>query len=399
MKLFIAFLSAVFAQVDYEAFDLTEEEVFGSGDSELAQLADAYDANDLIGFGRSSGFGDSEVTDVIGGRSLPPGVNIQDFLVNGVFQMNDFREALMAAYQAAAAAEAVEEEPEEERYFFTTQTTTTTTPTTTTTVVMGDKCWKCDAMTYATCASTGSFQECPLGDKDCCFVEIREQNQKLQQLCTGCKERTACEQNRLENFKDPTAVNINMLLDQCKPDYRQQKIGRRAPQQSVCRQCFSTCDNAVDTTTQGSDYCFGSISSASTTRNVAFNLNTNQAKFLWNGHLSQPDSDFLGFGIPTHAVLDGTQNSGAVSEIENANANTATNPEVLNVFFKLNANTNSKVYDTNLADNTPAKTTEMTYWGLQGAPRGWWVADLKVIQTTLNGITGSAGIFSKSNFV
>ena len=53
----------------------------------------------------------------------------------------------------------------------------------------GTGCWKCDAMTYAQCATEGTFQLCPPENvNSVCFVEYREQNQQLTQLCTGCKE-------------------------------------------------------------------------------------------------------------------------------------------------------------------------------------------------------------------
>ena len=60
----------------------------------------------------------------------------------------------------------------------------------------GTGCWKCDAMTYVQCATEGSFQTCSEdntnGDNGVCFVEYREQNQKLTQLCTGCKDAKDC---------------------------------------------------------------------------------------------------------------------------------------------------------------------------------------------------------------
>jgi len=57
-------------------------------------------------------------------------------------------------------------EEEEDRYFFTTTTTTSTTTTTTTTtkVSTGNTCWKCDQMTFATCATSGEYEDCELGD-------------------------------------------------------------------------------------------------------------------------------------------------------------------------------------------------------------------------------------------
>jgi len=280
---------------------------------------------------------------------------------------------------------------DEERYFFTTSpTTTSTTSTTTTTLGPGTKCWKCDAMTYATCASSGSWQTCPKGDEDCCFVEIREQEQKLQQLCTGCKDKTACEDNRAENFVNSAAVNF--LLDQCKPDYRQQKIGRRAPQQSVCRQCFQTCNPTGASPGAGSDYCFGGIATTSTTPNVAFNLNTHQAKFAWNGHLST--ADFIGFGIPTGAMMDATLDATIIGKV--TAATTTTDPELLNVFFQ-SATNGKSISGVGTADSTRA-TGEMTFWGLHGADRQWWTDDLKTIQGTLRGLTVAGTAFAAGNF-
>jgi len=281
---------------------------------------------------------------------------------------------------------------DEERYFFTTSSTTTsTTSTTTTTLSDGVKCWKCDAMTYATCASTGSWQLCPLGDKDCCFVEIREQKQKLQQLCTGCKDKTACEDNRAENFKDVSA--INNMLDQCRPDYRQQKMGRRSPQQSVCRQCFQTCDPTGASPGAGSDYCFGGIASTSTTPNVAFNLNTHQAKFAWNGHLST--ADFTGFGIPTGAMMDATSDATIIAKV--TAATTVLDPELLNVFFQ-SATNGKSITGVGTADSTRA-TGEMTFWGLHGADRVWWTSNLKNIQGALRTKTTSGSLFATTDFV
>merc|ERR1712046_242661 len=89
-------------------------------------------------------------------------------------------------------------------------------------------------MTYSQCASAGSYQLCPLGDKDCCFVEIREENQA-------------------ENF-NPVALPDGENVDQCRPDYRQQRMGKRENNQSVCRQCFQACDPSA-----ASGNCFGGI--------------------------------------------------------------------------------------------------------------------------------------------
>lgn len=394
MKLFIAIITAAFAQVDYEAFDLTEEEVFGSGDSELAQLADEYDSSDLSAFGRSSGF-DQEFGGVIGQRSLPPGINIQDYLVNGVFQMDSFREALMVAYQAAAAAEV--EEENSERYFFTTVTvpvtTTVTVPTVKTSAVQW--CWKCDAMSFTDCASQGDYEPCPLGDQDCCFVEIRETKQKLQQLCTGCKHKQACEDNRAENFAvdDGTTISAH---DQCKPDYRQQRVGRRGPQQSVCRQCFKTCDpNGTDPTT-GHGFCFGGIQTDKTYVDIAFKTNSLQSRYPFNGHVTENDGNFAGMGIPTHAVLDPNFHADDNTLIGKINAaTTAQDPEVLNVFFE--NQTDGKTHNSD-TDGTRESNIEMTFWSLRGASKAWWRTDLKLLQQKLSNKI-AAGLYATTDFV
>ena len=68
----------------------------------------------------------------------------------------------------------------------------------------GTGCWKCDAMTYVQCATEGTFQTCSednrRGDNGVCFVEYREQNQKLTQLCTGCKDAKDCLKNQNDNI-------------------------------------------------------------------------------------------------------------------------------------------------------------------------------------------------------
>jgi len=365
MKLFASAL-AITAVVAQEA----DERGFDYG---------GFDTYDLSAFDDSYGFG---------------GENYYGFDENAYSDNYgvDDAAAVGAGRESEVAADAGDEDDERkgERYFFTPSATTTTTTTTTTTITPGIKCWKCDAMSYATCASAGSWQTCPLGDKDCCFVEIREQEQKLQQLCTGCKDKTACEDNRAENFLSTTATNNE--IDQCIPDYREQKIGRRSPQQSVCRQCFQTCDPTGSGNGFGTDYCFGGIASTSSTPNVAFNLNTHQTKFAWNGHLST--ADFTGFGIPTGAMMDATLDAIIAGKV--AAATTAQDPQLLNVFFQ--SSTNGKSITGVGTDNGARETGEMTFWGLHGADRAWWTDDLKAIQSHLRARTISATIFATTDF-
>ena len=63
---------------------------------------------------------------------------------------------------------------------------------------------------------------------------------------------------------------LNIL--QCKPDYRLQYAGKYAGNQSVCRQCFSTCE--VDTE-ENKKMCFGGSATA-TKMSFDMKLNTFQ---------------------------------------------------------------------------------------------------------------------------
>ena len=83
----------------------------------------------------------------------------------------------------------------------------------------GDSCWKCDEMSFTNCATNGVPELCKNGDKDCCFVEVRETKQALQQLCTGCKSKNSCENLRDENF-----TSLPGARDQCRPNYRYQTV-------------------------------------------------------------------------------------------------------------------------------------------------------------------------------
>lgn len=279
-----------------------------------------------------------------------------------------------APVEAAAPAAEV---AADERYFFTTVTTTTTTSTTTTAPELGTSCWKCDAMKYSTCASSGEYQTCQSGDEDCCFVEIRETKQALQQLCTGCKAKQACEDNRDENFE-----GYNSRTYQCRPDYRQQRHGQRGPQQSVCRQCFNTCDPDVDPAK-----CFGSLNTDKSGNTFKLGLSTNKAEYPWNTAFQGDDTDV--FGIPTLAALDSNIDGTVIGEIVAFGAGT------LNIYFD---NVSDGKADVAADLGTTRETaTEMTFWSLQGADMAWWSSDLKKIQNVLNG-WGAAVPFTAVGF-
>lgn len=350
MKVFTSAL-AVTAVVAQDAGDGSRGFDYGGFDSyDLSAFDDSY------GFGGSDYYGFDE-------NAYSDNYGVED------------ADAVGAGRETEVAADAAEDDDERkgERYFFTTVATTAATSAATTTTVAGtNHCWKCDAMSYATCASAGAYQNCPLGDQDCCFVEIREEYQQLQQLCTGCKDAQACMDNKAENF-NPTAHTDGEHVDQCRPDYRQQRIGKRENNQSVCRQCFKTCDSAVD---NGAN-CFGSIN-GNTPQNIAFKLNTNKANYPWTSALTA--ADFVGFGIPTLFRADKDAGLSNTINAEIAAFNAAT----LNLYFA--SNTDGKVDPSN--NDGTADAAEMIYWGLHGASKTWWSSDLKAKQDALVALGG-----------
>lgn len=276
-------------------------------------------------------------------------------------------------YDQAAEAEREAEEDDErkgERYFFTQASTTSTTTTTTTqTPPDGSSCWKCDQMTYASCASEGDIELCQKGDKDCCFVEIRETAQQLQQLCTGCKDKVACENLRDENFHfdTPNSLSVtssNEKVYQCRPDYRQQIIGKHATKQSVCRQCFKTCEPTLVVDSKTGGFCFGGSSGKTTMHNLNFKLQTNKGNYPWGSFYNSAIADVTdGLGIPI-AQLTAADNTGDVTD-------TAQWDALLNLYSTNGSN-----------GRTPPTGTELSvvFWGLQGADQAWWSSDLKDIQ-------------------
>lgn len=351
MKVLASTLAAIALAQENAGDDGRAFDAAGFGDYELS----AFD--DLYGFGGSNYYYDDAFA--------------------ATYEATD--DAVGANRESANAAETGDDEKaKENRYFFTATQTGTTVTVKTTPITTADstrKCWKCDAMTYATCASSGGYEDCPLGDQDCCFVEIREEYQALQQLCTGCKDKRACEDNKAENF-NPTnagaALENGNDVHQCRPDYRQQRIGKRENNQSVCRQCFKTCE------AEGT-YCFGSIVNTSTLPNINFKLNTDKASYPWGS--ARTAADFTGFGIPTYLMADATTSATITTAITNKSA-------LLNVYF---ANTvdGKATTSTGLLVDSAEDPEEMLYWGLQGADKQWWESDLKAKQNSLKAVSAA----------
>jgi len=314
-----------------------------------------------------------------------------------------FGVAAPAAAPAAPAAPAAVEAADvnDERYFFTATTTTTTTVTVTVTTTKpreGDHCWKCDEMTFMECASKGEFTFCDQGEDNCCFVEVREKRAHLRQLCTGCKSTVACNNLRMENFVNTamSAATPNgnagepTIDDQCRPDYKDQLRNMRdGSQQSVCRQCFRSCQpdhNSPD----NYYYCFGAMVDNAAAGNVV--PPNGVPTFLILPFANDPDDKWYGkykertedarmrFGIPTNLALDCLKDVNSCELIENPTTTTAIE-QTQNIYFgidKIAPQAHSKLR-TNAGDGNRA-VTDMTYWGLEGAQRNWWVGDLKRIQ-------------------
>lgn len=238
-------------------------------------------------------------------------------------------------------------------------------------------------MTYTDCAASGSYQECPLGDLDCCFVEIRTKHRDLQQLCTGCKERNACRNNQNQNYA--VKGKKNHLWDQCREDFRQQAYNlRQGHQQSVCRQCFDTC---TPTEYKGR-YCFGGgiadhDSNTSTPPigilfKIPFALHADKYPgSTWNTAMANREV----YGIPTHLRVTSGLDSTTSAAI------TSFDSKARNIYFghtdpvpsTPDPNRNGKVNPETNNDNN-RDLDDMTYWGLEGASQAWWESDLKKYQ-------------------
>lgn len=286
----------------------------------------------------------------------------------------------------------------DDRYFFTQPAQVTVSvppPVTTEPPILGSSCWKCDAMSFYDCAANGKYEECRLGDLDCCFIEIRATDQALQQLCTGCKDATACADNMYENFNGRYDND-----EQCRPEFVQQRYkGRHGGTQSVCRQCFKTCEPQDF---HGA-FCFGGIDGGDTgtdTNMFAFSVPFDTAPELLTIDLEvesqfprphtrgldhhYPFDSFFTLGIPTWIPIDDTDSKTA--EFRNNIGTTRSN-----WFFghavtiqadgthDFNDAKSSKIHST---DGTPDvyEVADMTYWSVLTGDRHWWMSDLKALQ-------------------
>jgi len=274
----------------------------------------------------------------------------------------------------------------------------------------GTGCWKCDAMTYVQCATEGSFQTCSEdntnGDNGVCFVEYREQNQKLTQLCTGCKDAKSCDnlkrQNFVPGFVAGNTAPFMRMRNQCKPDYRLQVARRRyGNTQSVCRQCFSMCSNENAETAKT---CFGGLGDRSVFTAVATDdAKINAAQWIryyenivggpaqsyspWNGGAGGSTDQLLRngdinnneaivLGIPLHMVASHADSKTFVDSDYNHVFRGYLKSDLVTMITN---NANNPLIGPNDDDDHPL------YWTLADATDFFWSNDLIEDQSVYNG--------------
>ncbi|CAG5106341.1 Oidioi.mRNA.OKI2018_I69.chr1.g2799.t1.cds [Oikopleura dioica] len=101
-------------------------------------------------------------------------------------------------------------------------------------------CWTCHAYSMADCNAQGSLVACQ-SNQESCELEIRERQGKTEQIRMGCKQKMACENNKMQNFWGNNPAwqgSLELKLPnpaawtQCRPE--------PGYTHSVCRQCCET---------------------------------------------------------------------------------------------------------------------------------------------------------------
>jgi len=272
-------------------------------------------------------------------------------------------------------------------------TTSTAAPVTTASTTLaptGNGCWKCDAMSFAQCAGEGSFETCAsdpdttTGSEAVCFLELRETNQQLQQLCTGCKSANACETLKRQNFIGSAgSYRGGRFADQCKSEWFIQEVGRRyGSQQSTCRTCFLMCDSS------NREGCFGGMSNPT--------QQPHQFKYPTFGNTNDGElnSGTIRLGrAPTQAAID------AVQTTQTVNSKTVYNMGIPTGVLSIQTTAGSdEITDPTTqfpnqlmwgAEGTDGHGKSSTgrgagnsaanmylYWAIQDAPQAFWEMDL-----------------------
>jgi len=197
----------------------------------------------------------------------------------------------------------------------------------------------------------------------------------------------------MQNYPSP-------LWDQCRPDYRLQS-NRRFRQQSVCRQCFNTCDKDLF----GGKYCFGGgmVQDGDWDNGIANSEGGTKFQIPYSDNMWRPYykganlnggmADVMAYGIPTWLRING-EGGGATgidsdlqSIIEDWPDHEQDQEYVSNMYWGQHCDENNDC-TTNHGKQHPMdnkvfgtrELSDMTYWALEGASRYWWMADLKYYQ-------------------
>lgn len=260
------------------------------------------------------------------------------------------------------------------------------TPAPTDDEIYGTGCWKCDAMSYATCASEGYWQDCSndqaAGDSGVCFIELRETSQALTQLCTGCKDAQACDDLKAQNFVYGAGSRVD-ARNQCKSNWQMQRPSRRryGVMQSTCRQCFSMCTDGVNEGNDPQDlkgnYCFGGL----TNEDVLADLSnadeaawfTVPASVVDAGVATSTGSSTLNtraLGIPLHAVVG----AGEAAKITSDDNHVMWGRD----YVGADSNTGKTAFGVATGvDAVPADTHEgYLFWSLHDHDMGFWSMDI-----------------------
>jgi hypothetical protein len=327
---------------------------------------------------------------------------VPDFAdLNALFASLTDNLAVAPAGPAAAAAPADGEAIDGARYVVATQTTTpattTTTqpPTTTTVQTQGTGCWKCDRMNFLDCATSGEWTTCSpdqtAGDYGVCFLELREQNQLLTQLCTGCKSRNSCDNLKRQNFVgSDLSARMGRFHDQCKPEWKLQRGNRRyGVQQSVCRTCFHMCSQAED------HKCFGGLEAVGTVNGEFFkydlNMNTGSStgatKTYWYQNANDAVVTVQNLGIPLGIFADTTATKAQVSAMTN----------MVNWGGDYGDTGSGKQDATGRGSNGATTATMGLYWAIQDQTKAWWSQDLTIAQSAYQANANTDDLVARLN--
>jgi len=231
-------------------------------------------------------------------------------------------------------------------------------------------CWTCESHTMEGCILNGAWEMCQSKDDNSdqllnrfepvCFVELRERDQRVDSIKTGCMDKHACQVHQRQNRMDGARKDFS----QCRPEYR--LINRRyAKEPSVCRQCFTACDvNGVD-----DDMCFGGMNSNDHASDDAKRADakwieypSDMATTYWNSATQFSPAYLLGIPIGTSVTL--ADDLAHVQSSDNK------------VFWGQTRGATTGSSKT--APGTPGD--EMVYWGLQDQTIDWWMSDLIAAQ-------------------